>query len=514
MKTIAIILAAGSGRRFGSALPKQYLQLGHQTVLEHAVDAFNSHPDIDEVAIVVAKDFEQKVAGIVRSHSEWKKVGPILTGGEQRTDSTRAALNAYASETCRLLFHDAARPLVPAAVISRVCQALQQRNAAGVAIPVTDTIVKADKGHMCGTLNRSQLKAMQTPQGFLSTTLAKAYTQSDAAGDMMQATDDCSIVARWLPKEEIALVEGAPCNMKLTGSDDLPLLERFLQQHTSEGKETGTGKGTAHPHATDPLKAHNQAHLRAMQLRLLDILKATAALCDRHHIPYWLDSGTLLGAVRHGGFIPWDDDIDICISKNDLPRLIEASRHDLPEDFYLQCPDNDPDMRLPILKVRDRHSLLVEAADDFSRKYGKGLYVDIFPMEYWPSFPDRMSRTLARGYCRANAILHSAHYYSWRSCAELFYFGLKRGLFAALWKVGAMFCKKNTYYSNTLNNSGNGNRHLHSTIFPLSEIQFEGTTFKAPNNTDLYLRDLFKDYMQLPPEEQRTGHAVFFVEKL
>lgn len=70
------------------------------------------------------------------------------------------------------------------------------------------------------------------------------------------------------------------------------------------------------------------------------------------------------------------------------------------------------------------------------------------------------------------------------------------------------------YYSNTIDNSGNGNRHLRSTIFPLSTIEFEGERFSAPRDVDTYLRDLFGDYMKLPPENQRGGHAKFFVSRL
>lgn len=502
MKTIAIILAAGSGRRFGASLPKQYLPLGQHTVLEHAVLAFERHPSVDEVAVVVHTDYMQQVSSLVREKG-WKKVRHVIAGGAERTDSTRAALRLYGQEYCHLLFHDAARPLVTPGIISRVCEALDKYAAAGVAQPVVDTIVQQRDNLLRGTLDRPTLRALQTPQGFHSTTLVTAYAKADADTSGFVATDDCSIVRRYLPDVPVALVEGAPCNMKLTTPDDLPLLERFLDA------------GPCPPDGNaDPVGNHNRRHLRAMQAKLLHILVETAALCDRHGIPYWLDSGTLLGAVRHGGFIPWDDDIDICVARKDLPRLIEAARRDLPADLYLQCPATDPEVQLPVYKVRDRYSYIVEAGDDFSRNYGKGLFVDIFPMEAWPSLPARLSRTLARGYCRANAILHSAHRYSWRSCAELFYFGIKRAAFSCIWQASRLFRPLDKYYSNVLSGSGNGNRHLRSTIFPLGEITFEGHTFKAPGNADQYLRDLFRDYMQLPPEDQRQGHAVFYVEDL
>ena len=522
MKTIAIILAAGSGRRFGASEPKQYLRLGHQTVLEHAVEAFLRHPLIDEVAIVVHRDYMQDVSELVRKN-EWTKVHHVIEGGNERTDSTRAALRLYAREYCHLLFHDAARPLVTADIITRVCRSLEKYAAVGVAQPVVDTIVQHRDNLLRGTLNRAALRGLQTPQGFHSSTLNAAYEKAAADPDHWTATDDCSLVYHYLPDVPVALVEGAPCNMKLTSPDDLPQLERFLaanrlaqagENQRSSANQTASTPSPQPVADADPVLAHNQRNLRAMQLRILDILRATADLCDRHQIPYWLDSGTLLGAVRHGGFIPWDDDIDICVPKEYLPKLIEAARTDLPEGLYLQCPETDPSIRQPMYKVRDRHSYIVEAGDDFSRPYGKGLFVDIFPMEAWPTFGPQFSRKVARGYCRANAILHSQHYYTLRAAAEFFYFTAKRACCRALWTVGGVLRKKDRYYSNILAHSGNGNRHLRTTIFPLGTITFEGQTFSAPADADTYLRDLFRDYMQLPPEDQRKGHAVFYVPEL
>ncbi len=263
-----------------------------------------------------------------------------------------------------------------------------------------------------------------------------------------------------------------------------------------------------------PLQIHQRKHLRAVQLKQLDILCEIDRICRAEGIDYWLDGGTLLGAVRHGGFIPWDDDIDIAMRLADLPRFVEAARRNLPPHLLMQTPDTDRDVRMPIFKVRDTNSFLVEAADDFTRGYAKGLYVDIFPMMPYPAFSRRFVKRIAKGYCRANAILNSQHYYSLRSAAEFFYFGIKRACCSMLWHAGSLFFNKKEYFSNTLNNNGYGIMHRTADIFPLSEISFEGKTFRAPASPDHYLHDLYKDYMKLPPEDKRTGHAVFFCEEL
>lgn len=264
----------------------------------------------------------------------------------------------------------------------------------------------------------------------------------------------------------------------------------------------------------DALRNYLDKHRRDVQLRQLGILREIDALCRREHIPYWLDGGTLLGAVRHGGFIPWDDDIDIAMDRADLLRFTEAARRALPPHLFMQTPATDPSMRLPICKVRDRRSFLVEHGDDFTRPYAKGLYVDIFPMMAYPSFPRGFVRRVARGYCRANAILSSQHYYSARATAEWLYFGAKRALCRAAWTAGSLFYRKDEYFSNTLDNNGYGIMHRRDALFPLGEIDFEGHPFMAPADPDAYLRDLYGDYMQLPPEDKRGGHAVFYCADL
>lgn len=264
----------------------------------------------------------------------------------------------------------------------------------------------------------------------------------------------------------------------------------------------------------DTLNKYMSAHLREVQLKQIGILREIHRVCRKHNIDYWLDGGSILGAVRHGGFIPWDDDIDIAMRLEDIPRFAEACRQDLPEHLYLQTMESDPSCRLPISKVRDRESFLVEYSDDFNRPYGKGIYVDIFPMIPYPSVSRSFIKRVAKGYCKANAILSSQHYYSWRSVAELFWFGFKRAALGIQWKMACVFCKMGEYTSNVLNNNGYGIMHRTDAIFPTAPIQFEGEEFLGPANPDAYLRDLYGDYMQLPPEDKRKGHAVFYIPEL
>lgn len=507
-RNIAIVLAGGTGSRMGADIPKQFLKFAGRTVLEHSVEAFEHHPDIDEVAVVVHPDYHAEVRAMAKRRG-WKKLGRLVESGRERSDSSLHAIEAFeGEEEVNLVFHDAARPLVSAAVVSRVCEALKEHEAVGTGVPSVDTVMELEDGFLSRVPDRSNVQRMQTPQAFRLSVIREAYRRA-LADPAFRATDDCGVVLRYLPNTPIYIVSGEEENLKLTYAADLPQLERlyFARQPLS---------GPA-PDAADParfMQTYHRRHLRELQLAELDILVEVARLCERHDIPYWLDSGTLLGAVRHGGFIPWDDDIDICMPADALPRFTELARRELPPHLQVQTPQTEPSLRMPQCKVRNLNSLMVEGGDDFSKPYAKGLFIDIFPMEPWPSLPDSFTRRTARGYCRANAILHAQHTYSLRAAAELFYFGAKRAWLRACWTVAGLCAGKDKYYSNILCQSGNGNRHLRRTIFPLGRIAFEGMEFNAPADPDTYLRDLFGEYRQLPPEAQRTGHASFFIPKL
>ena len=153
-----------------------------------------------------------------------------------------------------------------------------------------------------------------------------------------------------------------------------------------------------------PITKHNEAQLRGAQLRMLDILLAVDAICRRHGITYWVDNGTLLGAVRHGGFIPWDDDMDIAMPMDDYRKFASLAQEELPERLVF-LPANAGKhtvSRLP--KVVDTESFYIEAGDDLSLPRPRGLYIDITPFIGFPTHFAALSRKLARGMSVAHCI--------------------------------------------------------------------------------------------------------------
>lgn len=227
MKHIAIILAGGSGRRMGGALPKQFLKVNNRTILEHTIDNFERAECIDEIAIVTHPDYVAEMQQIIASNP-WKKVAKVLLGGKERTDSTLSALRAYTTDDDRLLIHDGVRPLVSQSIIANVCSALADFDAVNLAIPAVDTIIEVKDGVMVAAPRRDWLRQVQTPQGFKRETLAKAYELALADPDFM-ATDDCGVVFKYHPATPIKIVEGETSNIKITYKEDLDFLERHLE---------------------------------------------------------------------------------------------------------------------------------------------------------------------------------------------------------------------------------------------------------------------------------------------
>lgn len=256
----------------------------------------------------------------------------------------------------------------------------------------------------------------------------------------------------------------------------------------------------------DLRQIHNPdgSELRVLQMKMLEILNIVTGIADKYNITYWLSGGTLLGAVRHEGFIPWDDDIDIELMYPDYLMLLKKLKSDLPSDLYLQTP-KEKGYRLLFSKVRDKNSSVVEDDDADNRYTEKGIFIDIFPEERsyrWLKnivdfFYGRSYRRLKRGQPFKNA----KYFMEYSLSLPLYPIGLLAKFFAR------SLCRI-TKPSNILHSYGIGNSTNHniSYILPVSKIVFEGKEFSAPNNPDRYLREQYGDYMVIPKKESRNIH--------
>ena len=231
-RNIAIILAGGVGNRLGLSTPKQFFKVAGKMVVEHTIDAFESNPHIDEIAVVSNPFYISDIESIIIKNG-WKKVKKILKGGKERYHSSLSAISAYEGEDVNLIFHDAVRPLVSQRIINDVIEALKTYKAIDVAMPATDTIIETEGDFILSIPDRSKLKRGQTPQAFHLETIRRAY-ETALKDSGFKVTDDCGVVVKYLPEEPVYVVAGEESNMKLTYKEDTYLLDKFFQLRKSE----------------------------------------------------------------------------------------------------------------------------------------------------------------------------------------------------------------------------------------------------------------------------------------
>lgn len=211
-------------------MPKQFLTIDGKTILEYAVEAFEQHDGIDEIAIVVRPDFISDVQDIVEAR-QFTKVKKILPGGKERYHSSLAAIEAYTNDDDKLLFHDAVRPLVSKRIIDDCLKAFDHYNALDVAFNTTDTIVEVDdSGCIQRIPPRTHLRNGQTPQCFRRGVIRKAYELA-LQDPNFKTTDDCGVVVKYLPQEPVYVVAGDVTNMKVTFKEDLTQIQMLLAKN-------------------------------------------------------------------------------------------------------------------------------------------------------------------------------------------------------------------------------------------------------------------------------------------
>lgn len=227
--TVALVVGAGEGRRFGGDVPKQYHPLAGQPVMRRSLMAFLSHPEVTAVQAVIHPGHGAHYAEAARGLD----LPAPVPGGASRQESVALGLESLAGGSPdRVLIHDAARPLVPDGVISRVVAALGSAPGAIPALAVADTLKRETEGLVAETVERGGLWRAQTPQGFRFADILTAHRE--AKGKSL--TDDAAVAE--LAGLAVAIVEGDEDNIKLTTPDDLERAERLLG-----GGETRTGMG-------------------------------------------------------------------------------------------------------------------------------------------------------------------------------------------------------------------------------------------------------------------------------
>ena len=221
MTVAVLLLAAGTGERLAAGRPKALYVIGGSSLLEHSYCAFAGHPRIDRIVVTAPADLASDVAEAMSGRAD------VVAGGRTRQDSVRLGLGELPAEVDIVLVHDAARPFVPLDLIDRVLGALDAgADAAVPALVITDTIKRVGPGGaVVATLDRAELRAVQTPQGFRREELAAAHAYAQISG-LRDVTDDAALVERHGGR--VVLVPGADSAFKITRPWDLLLAEAYL----------------------------------------------------------------------------------------------------------------------------------------------------------------------------------------------------------------------------------------------------------------------------------------------
>jgi 2-C-methyl-D-erythritol 4-phosphate cytidylyltransferase len=210
----AVLAAGGSGERLGADRPKAFVRLGDRPLLGESLERLDGSDWVDAIVVAAPPGWEEP-AILLAEELGCSKVSACVAGGATRADSVRNALAQVADDAAVVLVHDAARPLVDDGVIERVLRALKEGwDGAVPVLPVTDTIKRVDGDRIVETIDRSALRAAQTPQAFVAPVLRDAF-----AGDVSTASDCASLVeARG---GRVTAVQGDVRLLKITDRDDL-----------------------------------------------------------------------------------------------------------------------------------------------------------------------------------------------------------------------------------------------------------------------------------------------------
>ena len=246
--------------------------------------------------------------------------------------------------------------------------------------------------------------------------------------------------------------------------------------------------------------------LHSVQIEILDEI---VGICDKHNLTYFLIGGTLLGAVRHKGFIPWDDDLDIAMPREDYEKFLKIAKTELDKKYYLHDISIDKNYWQPFIKIRKNNTLFDEKMIDNIETH-KGIFVDVFPFDNLKrdgillKIKWSILKNLLRFCLYYRGILKKENVNHFGFCKIFSIFGMKNIL---------KFCDR--YMKNLKNKNSkyiidyNG---MYKKVFekewflPTKKIKFENKLYSCPNDNHKVLEKIYGDYMQIPPVEKRITH--------
>ena len=251
--------------------------------------------------------------------------------------------------------------------------------------------------------------------------------------------------------------------------------------------------------------------LRQCQLVQLHLLHVFDRVCRENGLRYLLEGGTLIGAMRHKGFIPWDDDLDVGMPIADYRKFLKIAKQVLPEDVYLDNPAATRHIAIPFAKIRDANSFYCEIGNGMLTSDPSGIYIDIFPYEEMPDFPYVIQKLLVKAcgstwmrsryfYTKSRGFLPGLFYSCVGGACSLLH-ALVR---AIIWPLQKFLPSEYTYL---IFERGDVFRYKTDKMFPSVLHVFEDGEFPAPNDADAILTAQYGNWREIPPPEARPRHA-------
>lgn len=263
---------------------------------------------------------------------------------------------------------------------------------------------------------------------------------------------------------------------------------------------------------------YEDLNLRDAQMLMVDILQDVHNLCEKYGIKYFLDAGTLIGAVRHKGFIPWDDDVDIGMPREDYNKFLEIAKKELPDHLFLQTFGTDKyyDVYPVPCKVRYNNTIFLEEHAKENHNMHNGVYIDVFPYDSLPKYnfiykiQRGLSYNILKSFKRLRDMPEKLSFKNkltftfYKLVTKIFPYKRREKFFNYLisWndpKSKYMGYGVDTFWSEYV--------YKKCDYFDLVKLEFEGKYFYGPKNYDAILTQLYGDYMTMPKEEDRVWHA-------
>lgn len=243
-KVTAIILAGGQGSRFENSIPKQFLKIAGKTVLEHTIETFDRHQQVNSIVLVLDVSYHEEWSQRLESLDLNTQI-TLSASGQTRNLSTKLAIEKCGNPDF-VLVHDAVRPMLQSSIITECIEQLEDFDAVDVALPSSDTIIEVDAGKTITNIpDRNNYMLGQTPQGFRFDVIKAAYKRFDEISDR-DMTDDCAVVSKYCPESQIKVVIGSTSNIKITRPLDFYIVDALFKLRVADSRDLSVGSTPKH----------------------------------------------------------------------------------------------------------------------------------------------------------------------------------------------------------------------------------------------------------------------------